>query len=157
MSDTVSINVPVEILKSFQDLIAAYVTNIQEAKSTEKETLNSEELISFNQLVLTELTPHLGKKIAKKVVDLLDYCSRGRADFSAFRSAYRWIGSEEIEKRQLLKTIRAIYAFKFTDRTDKKSYYYSLKSEIKYATICPHCGAIANKLVDRLKSENLWK
>lgn len=112
------------------------------------------ELVPFNELVLAELSPQLGDEIAKKVVGLLEYCRKGYADFSPFVAAYRWVDGD-IEKRQLLKTVSAIYRFKFGH--NRASNYYSLKSEIKYATICPHCGRIANALVQRLVKEGLWK
>jgi hypothetical protein len=112
------------------------------------------ELVPFNELALAELTPHLGDEIAKKVVNLLEYCRSGRyTDFSPFVAAYRWVNGD-IEKRQLLKTVSAIYRFKFHKGATN---YYALKSEIKYATICPHCGKIANALVQRLVKEGLWK
>jgi hypothetical protein len=115
-----------------------------------------EQLLPFNELVLAELTNHLGDKIAKKVVNLLEYCREGYVDFSPFVAAYRWVGND-IEKRQLLKTVSAIYRYKFAPRDYTNSYQYSLKSEIKYATICPHCGKIANALVESMKKEGLWK
>jgi len=112
------------------------------------------DLLPFNELVIAELTPQLGDEIAKKVVNLLEHCRSGSwSDFSPFVAAYRWVNGD-IEKRQLLKTISAIYRFKFHKGATN---YYSLKSEIKYATICPHCGKIANALVQRLVKEGLWK
>jgi len=112
------------------------------------------QLLSFNEIVLAELTPQLGDEIAKKVVNLLEYCRKGYADFLPFNAAYRWVKGD-IEKRQLLKTVSAIYRFKFGH--NRSSNYYALKSEIKYATICPHCGKIANALVMQLVKEGLWK
>ena len=114
------------------------------------------ELLPFNEVTLAELTPHLGAQLASKVVNLLEYCRKGYTDFSPFVAAYRWVGND-IEKRQLLKTVSAIYRYKFTPKEYTNSYQYSLRSEIKYATICPHCGKIASALVDRLKAEGLWK
>jgi len=114
------------------------------------------ELAPFNEVVLAELTPHLGAQLSKKVVNLLEYCRKGYTDFGPFVAAYRWVGND-IQKRQLLKTVSAIYRYKFTPKEYTNSYQYSLRSEIKYATICPHCGSIASTLVDRLKVEGLWK
>lgn len=114
------------------------------------------ELAPFKDVVLAELTPHLGAQLSKKVVDLLEYCRKGYTDFGPFVAAYRWVGND-IQKRQLLKTVSAVYRYKFTPKEYTNSYQYALKSEIKYATICPHCGSIASTLVDRLKKENLWK
>ena len=126
------------------------------AQSTPAVVNEPAELAPFNEVVLAELTPHLGEQLSKKVVDLLEYCRKGYTDFGPFVAAYRWVGND-IQKRQLLKTVSAVYRYKFTSKEYTNSYQYSLRSEIKYATICPHCGSIANALVDRLKQEKLWK
>ena len=136
--------------------IANFLIDLSKATVQLAPVANNEppELLSFNEIVLAELTPQLGDEIAKKVVNLLEYCRKGYADFSPFIAAYRWVNGD-IEKRQLLKTVSAIYRFKFGH--NRSSNYYALKSEIKYATICPHCGKIANALVMQLVKEGLWK
>lgn len=136
--------------------IANFLLGLSQVTAQPAPVTNTEpvELIPFNELVLAELSPQLGDEIAKKVVNLLEYCRKGYADFSPFCAAYRWVNGD-IEKRQLLKTISAIYRFKFGH--NRASNYYALKSEIKYATICPHCGKIASALVMRLVKEGLWK
>ena len=139
--------------------IAQFLTSLSQVKVQSAPTVSNNEpaeLLPFNEVVLAELTPHFGAQLASKVVNLLEYCRKGYTDFSPFVAAYRWVGND-IEKRQLLKTVSAIYRYKFTPKEYTNSYQYSLKSEIKYATICPHCGKIASTLVDRLKQENLWK
>lgn len=138
--------------------IANFLLGLNQTPTQSAPVVNNEpaELLPFNEIVLAELTPHLGNQLAKKVVKLLEYCRTGYADFGPFVAAYRWVGND-IEKRQLLKTVSAIYRYKFSPREHTNSYQYALKSEIKYATICPHCGKIASVLVDRLKKENLWK
>lgn len=138
--------------------IANFLTSLNNAATQSAPVVVAEpaELLPFNEVVLAELTPHLGAQLSKKVVDLLEYCRKGYTDFGPFVAAYRWVGND-IQKRQLLKTVSAIYRYKFTPKEYTNSYQYALKSEIKYATICPHCGSIASTLVDRLKSEGLWK
>jgi hypothetical protein len=138
--------------------IANFLLGLSEVTTQPATVTNNEpaELEPFNEVVLAELTPHLGEKLSKKVVDLLEYCRKGYTDFGPFVAAYRWVGND-IQKRQLLKTVSAVYRYKFTPKEYTNSYQYSLRSEIKYATICPHCGSIATALVDRLKQENLWK
>jgi hypothetical protein len=113
-----------------------------------------EELLPFNKFAIKELTPHLGEELATQVVNKLETCAKSfYPDFRNFIGMYNKVGS--IEQRQLLKTLSAIYRFKF-GRYMNESAKYSLKSEIKYATICPHCGAIANAFVVRLTKEGLW-
>lgn len=138
--------------------IANFLLGLSQATVQSAPVVNNEpkQLQPFNEVVLKELTPHLGKQLATKVVNLLEYCRKGYTAFGPFVAAYRWVGND-IEKRQLLKTVSAIYRYKFAPREYTNSYQYSLKSEIKYATICPHCGKIAKTLVERLKEEGLWK
>jgi len=113
-----------------------------------------DELLPFNKFAIKELIPHLGEELATQVVGKLEKCAKSYyPDFRNFIGMYHKVGN--IEQRQLLKTLSAIYRFKF-GRYMNDSAKYSLKSEIKYATICPHCGAIANAFVVRLTKEGLW-
>ena len=136
--------------------IANFLLGLSQATVQSAPVANNEpdKLLSFNEIALAELTPHLGDDVAKKVVNLLEYCRKGYADFSPFIAAYRWVKGD-IEKRQLLKTVSAIYRYKFGH--NRASNQYALRSEIKYASICPHCGKIANAFVQQLVKEGLWK
>ena len=112
-----------------------------------------EELLPFNEFAIKELAPHFGQQLSEEIVNKLRKCALSfYPDFRNFIGMYRKVGT--IEQRQLLKTISAIYRFKFGKGNEQTK--YSLKSEIKYATICPHCGAIANAFVMRLIKEGLW-
>lgn len=114
-----------------------------------------EELLPFNKFAIQELTPHLGQELAEQVVNKLENCAKSYfPDFRHFIGMYTKVAGN-IEHRQLLKTISAVYRFKFGRYTNDAA-KYSLKSEIKYATICPHCGAIASAFVTRLQKEGLW-
>jgi hypothetical protein len=114
-----------------------------------------EELLPFNKFAIKELIPHLGEELATQVVEKLEKCAKSYyPDFRNFIGMYNKVAGN-IEKRQLLKTLSAIYRYKF-GRYMNDSAKYSLKSEIKYATVCPHCGAIANAFVLRLTKEGLW-
>lgn len=114
-----------------------------------------EELLPFNQFAIKELTPHLGQELAEQVINKLENCAKAYfPDFRHFIGMYNKVAGN-IEYRQLLKTVSAVYRFKF-GKYMNESAKYSLKSEIKYATICPHCGAIANAFVQRLMTEGLW-
>jgi hypothetical protein len=112
-----------------------------------------EELLPFNEFAIKELAPHFGQQLSEEIVNKLRKCALSfYPDFRNFIGMYRKVGT--IEQRQLLKTISAIYRFKFGKGNEQTK--YSLKSEIKYATICPHCGAFANAFVLRLIQEGLW-
>ena len=114
-----------------------------------------EDLLPFNKFAIRELTLHLGEELATQVVNKLEKCAKSYfPDFRHFIGMYQKVAGN-VEHRQLLKTISAVYRYKF-GRYANDAAKYSLKSEIKYATICPHCGAIANAFVVRLTQEGLW-
>lgn len=114
-----------------------------------------EELLPFNKFAIRELTVHLGEELATQVINKLEKCAKSYfPDFRNFIGMYQKVAGN-IEHRQLLKTISAVYRFKFGRYTNDAA-KYALKSEIKYATICPHCGAVANAFVIRLQQEGLW-
>jgi hypothetical protein len=114
-----------------------------------------EELLPFNKFAIRELTMYLGEELATQVINKLEKCAKSYfPDFRNFIGMYQKVAGN-IEHRQLLKTISAVYRFKF-GRYVNESAKYALKSEIKYATICPHCGAVANAFVVRLQQEGLW-
>lgn len=118
-------------------------------------SIEEDDLLPFNEFAIKELAKHLGDDLAKQAVTKLEKCAKSYfPDFRNFVGMYSKVDGN-IEKRQLLKTLSAVYRFKF-GRYMNDSAKYSLKSEIKYATICPHCGAIANAFVTRLQKEGLW-
>jgi hypothetical protein len=80
--------------------IANFLLGLSQATVQSAPVANNEpdKLLSFNEIVLAELCPHLGDEIAKKVVNLLEYCRKGYADFLPFNAAYRWVKGD-IEKR----------------------------------------------------------
>jgi hypothetical protein len=108
---------------------------------------------TFNEFLIRQITPHFGADNAGLIVGRLDHCLRQTCpDFRGFIGMYRKAAT--IEHRQLLRMISAAYRLKFTQfRSD--AYLSSIKSIIKYSTICPHCGAIANDLLIRLQQEGL--
>jgi hypothetical protein len=108
---------------------------------------------TFNEFLIRQITPHFGAENAGLIVGRLDHCLRQTCpDFRGFIGMYRKAGT--IEQRQLLRMISAAYRLKFAQfRSD--AYLSGLKSVMKYATICPHCGAIANDLLIRLQQEGL--
>jgi len=137
------------------DEIAKILSMVSDTITKPVSSTLDEELLPFNEFSIRELTPHLGVQLATQAVEKLEKCAKSYyPDFRNFIGMYSKVDGN-IEKRQLLKTLSAIYRFKF-GRYMNESAKYSLKSEIKYATICPHCGAIANAFVVRLTKEGLW-
>jgi hypothetical protein len=92
---------------------------------------------------------HFGQQLSEEIVNLRKCALSFYPDFRNFIGMYRKVGTNVNSL-----TISAIYRFKFGKGNEQSK--YSLKSEIKYATICPHCGAIANAFVTRLIKEGLW-
>lgn len=137
------------------DEIAKILSMVSDTITKPVSSTLDEELLPFNEFSIRELTPHLGVQLATQAVEKLEKCAKSYCpDFRNFIGMYSKVDGN-IEKRQLLKTLSAIYRFKF-GRYIHESAKSSLKSEIKYATICPHCGAIANAFVLRLQKEGLW-
>jgi hypothetical protein len=55
------------------------------------------------------------------------------------------------KRRQLLLTASAIWRYTFHGRC------YKLRAQIEAVTECNDCGQFAKAMVDRMKSENIWK
>ena len=111
------------------------------------------ELAPFNAFLTVELTPYFGAKEATMIVERLRRC-RAIADFRYLIPVYK-LAKDDLRKRQLLKTVSAVYRYKFGGYKNPEQ--YSLRSEIKYAKACDECGALAQTLVNRLIAEGLWK
>ena len=111
------------------------------------------EQLTFKELTFELIKPEFGDQLAQQIVDKLEECRNHYSGFNNFKGMYRKMGT--IEQRQLLKTVSAVYRFKFGKFHCSNS-KYSLKSQIKWDTMCPHCGKIAKTFVQRLTKEGLW-
>jgi hypothetical protein len=114
----------------------------------------TDELAPFHAWLQVELTPYFGNKGAKMISDKLNR-SRAIGDFRYFIPVYQELVKGDLQKRQLLKAISAVYRYKFGGYKNPEQ--YSLRSEIKYAAACPECGHLAKTMMDRLIAEGLWK
>ena len=108
-----------------------------------------ENVALINSTIEVILEDQLGSITAAAIVNKLDECRRSNNKYHAFIATYHYPGiKNDMHRRQLLKTVRAIYQLKLsTLNPAEKS---KLISEIKYATICDHCGDVAIELVNRL-------
>jgi hypothetical protein len=111
------------------------------------------ELAPFNAFLTVELTPYFGASGASMIVTKLKRC-RAIGDFRYLIPLYK-MAQNDLQKRQLLKVVSAVYRYKFGGHRNPEQ--YSLRSEIKYAKACDECGKLAQVLVDRLIAEGLWK
>jgi len=134
-----------QIIGTFSDVMAQPVAPVVSNEPVE--------LAPFNAFLMVELTPYFGAANATKIVTKLQR-SRAINDFRYFISMYR-LAEGDLQKRQLLKVVSATYRYKFGGHRNPEQ--YSLRSEIKYAKACDHCGKLAQVLVNRLIAEGLWK
>jgi len=111
------------------------------------------ELAPFHAFLTVELTPYFGAAGASLIVAKLKRC-RTIGDFRYLIPAYK-LAKNDLQKRQLLKVVSAVYRYKFGGHCNSQQ--YSLRSEIKYAKACEECGKLAQVLVNRLIAEGLWK
>ena len=139
-------------LKSVETITAA-INEIQQQQVQQVSIKEPAELAPFNEFLVVELTQFFGAKESKMIVEKLRRC-RAIGDFRYFIPMYL-MAKDDLKKRQLMKTVSAVYRYKFGGYRNPEK--YSLRSEIKYAAACPECGEMATILVNRLKAEGLWK
>ena len=96
-----------------------------------------------NACFFLALEPHIGEAFAKFVVDSLDE-GRRTNNYSTMVKVYAKI-AKDMHRRNMIKAVSAIYRKHFCS-PDKRHYRYQMDSIIKYATACPHCGDLAQKV-----------
>ena len=124
-------------------------------EAAEKAEISEEdaEQLTFKELTFELIKPEFGDQLAQQIVEKLEECRNHYNGFNQFIGMYRKIST--IQQRQLLKTVSAVYRFKF-GKFHQSSSKYTLKSQIKWDTMCPHCGTIAKTFVQRLTKEGIW-
>lgn len=135
------------------------VINLQQSMATIQtamDALNSKiktltEAEDFDVFVMQELVPYFGEITSRGIIKMLGICRNDDHNYLRFGSVYQWKGIKgNLEKRQLLKLVSAVYRVKYSRN---KPLVYSLRSEIKYAKACPECGKLASAFYDRLVKE----
>lgn len=155
MSANNSIETLTAALETITDSIATLKIAVEEMQKQQKVAAPvSDELAPFHAWLQVELTPYFGTKGAKLISDKLNR-SRAIADFRYFIPVYQELVKGDLQKRQMLKAISAVYRYKFGGYKNPEK--YALRSEIKYAAACPECGALAQVMMNRLIAEGLWK
>ena len=122
------------------------------AATAPKKKARKKSTLTFEEFIVRQITPELGPELAQEVVDTLIEIKNTQPDFRRFRAMYHKVAS--IQHRQLLKVVSAVWRLKYATFLND-SYLSAIFSTIKYATICPHCGALAASFVIRLKQEGL--
>jgi len=139
-----------ESLSTLQEALQQLQEQALAISTTEQ---NSDQLIPFTALLMIELTPHFGANVSKIIVDCLEECRKLRG-YQYFSKIYKFHGGD-LQKRKLLLMVRCAYQLKFSVGKNDP-YRYKLRSTISIEKECPHCGALANALYDRLVKEGLF-
>ena len=128
-----------ELLSIVSNTVTAPVTNT-----------NFQDIEEFDVFMTAILKEYFSEQQSESIVTTLSQISQDKyPDYRDGLGLYHmFVGT--LEQRQLMKVVFATYALKFGRNHDHKS---SLKSKIKYATACPHCGAYASAIRDRLIKE----
>lgn len=148
-----------ELLKLQQSTMQSIETlTLATQEIAKKQNLASKYDTNWDAFLMIEMEKVFGEQLAKEVCDTLKLC-RKYESYSYLCPMY--VKMTTIQNRQLLKLISAVDRIKFfttnTTPYNRKgdSYICGLKSEIKYAKICPHCGDIASTFYNRLLKEGI--
>ena len=133
------------IAQQFTNTITAPVTVNQEPdiEYTHWDSL----IINECENVLKDFFPNDANERAVSVLDGLKVCRRNE-DYRFFIPTYAQLGaSDNLKIRQLLKLLSA--ADRIIHFTNTRAYtnqqLSTFRSEIKFARMCPECGAMANR------------
>ena len=154
-------HLPKPIMPATTTDVAALQTQLQEVLATvsniESQIKTLTEAEEFDVFMLNEMTPIFGEKTSRNIIKVLQKCRTEDHNYHHFAPVYQWAAvkgqsdDEKLENRQLLKLISATYRVKYARNACGN--VYSLRSEIKYAKACPHCGKVASAFYDRLVKE----
>lgn len=153
MSDIATLTAQLqELQKSFADSVTTITTAIAQLEKEQIKQKKEEELESFHEYLVTVVSDAVGDTaFAKLAVGRLNQIRRNPSmSYHHLVTIYREIDENDVTKRVAMLTLSKIYRYKFSRIKDGK-----LRSEIKYATKCPHCGMMAQRLVDRLKQDGV--
>lgn len=141
-----------ELQQQFMSSFREITSQIENIKKKEKADKEEKELISFHEYLVEVVTDSIGDSgFAKLAVGRLNQIRRNpQMSYHHLVTIYREIDENDVTKRQAMLTLSKIYRYKFSRIKDSK-----LRSEIKYATKCPHCGTMASRLVDRMKQDGV--
>jgi predicted RNA-binding Zn-ribbon protein involved in translation (DUF1610 family) len=143
--------------------LQSQVMDLQKTLTVVNQTLNHlqgeikslTEADEFDVFVQNEITPFFGESTAENIIKMLQKCRKENHNYQFFIPVYQWKNIHgDLQKRQLLKLVSAVYRLKYQKRNGNSN-LYSLRSDIKYAKACPECGKIADSFYTRLQKEGL--
>ena len=147
------------IEKMFSEMVSVINSTKEQISSLQKEEIAKQyiakkesEMEEFHNYLVDVLTEATGDSaFSKLAVGMLNRIrTTPQMTYQSLVSIYRDIDEDDIIKRQAMLTLSKVYRYKFARIKDTK-----IKSEIKYATKCPHCGVMAQKLVNRLREDGI--
>ena len=137
------------LLSIVSNTVTAPVTNTQEEIVNETKTNNLEQ---FDDFVVSILKEYFSETTSQHIVSKLSkIANQSYSDFKDALGLY-FDFVHTLEQRNIMKVIFASYKLKSRGYVST-SYRYVLISKIKYASACPHCGAAAAAIRDRLIKE----
>jgi hypothetical protein len=140
-----------QFMQSFRE-ITSQIETIKKEDEKKEQQKKEEEIIAFHDYLIEVVSETTGDAVfAKLAVSRLNQIRRNPSlSYHHLVTIYREIDENDVTKRQAMLTLSKVYRYKFARVKDHK-----IKSEIKYATKCPHCGAMASRLVDRLRQDGV--
>ena len=145
------------VIANLQDQL----TTLQESMKTLQDSISGIELqlkqeteaSDFDVFVQNEIAPIFGESTSENIIKVLVECRRN-GKFHQFNPVYQWTSIHgDLFKRNTLKLVSACYRIRYAKSQTVSPQVYSLKSEVKYAIACPHCGSTAKNLHARLVQE----
>ena len=106
--------------------------------------------------VLREFYPNDADEKAISILDGLKVCRRNEDYRFLIPTYFQFGASDNLKIRQLLKLVSAAdRIIHFTNtRAYTKQQLSSLRSEVKFARMCPECGAMANRFHDAIMKDS---
>jgi len=136
--------------------ILSIVSNTVNAPVKEKEERQVNNLAKFDDFVVSIIKEYFSEIISQAIVEKLsEIANRPYSDFTNARGLY-FDYVHTLEQRNIMKVIFASYKLKSRGFISP-SYRYVCISKIKIASACPHCGADAAAIRDRLVKEGYLK
>jgi len=151
MTTTLSLQSQLDTLIQSMDSIKGSIQQLEVQINKEQEAE------TFDVFVQNLIEPYFGESTSENIIRILQKCRRNNNNYHYFTGVYQWKSIHgNLEKRQLLKLISAVYRIKYINPL-KNSTIASLRSDVKYAKACPECGKLALAFYDRLVSEGKIK
>jgi hypothetical protein len=114
-----------------------------------------EEIALINATFQVILEDYIGAAASEMVVKILDKCRTSSGmNFNQFCAAYSLPGiKNDLKKRNLLIVTSALYRLKV--KSYDPSRQATLRSLVKYSSMCDDCGVAAKQLIDRLDIQGI--